>query len=159
MWLSSSGRPRGRNIRVVKSSCVRQSTTIARPKKSRAQPFISVETSAATYDGLLMGGQYQRPAPSPDSRHVFHVYAIAVDQRDDVQRALQAAGIGTGIHYPIPVHLQKAYAGLGRQPNDLPVTESLAKRFLSLPMYAELQPEHVSAVAHALKKACAFETA
>ena len=114
---------------------------------------------ASTYDGLLMGGQYQRPAPSPDSRHVFHVYAIAVDQRDDVQRALQAAGIGTGIHYPIPVHLQKAYAGLGRQPNDLPVTESLAKRFLSLPMYAELQPEHVSAVAHALKKACAFETA
>jgi dTDP-4-amino-4,6-dideoxygalactose transaminase len=114
---------------------------------------------ASIYDRLLSGGQYQRPAPSPDSRHVFHVYAIAVERRDDVQRALQAAGIGTGIHYPIPVHLQTAYAGLGRRPNDLPVTESLAKRLLSLPIYAELQPEQVSEVAQALKNACAFEIA
>ena len=115
---------------------------------------------ASIYDRVLSGGQYQRPALSPlGSRHVFHVYAIAVEKRDDVQRALQAAGIGTGIHYPIPVHLQTAYAGLARQPNDLPVTESLAKRFLSLPIYAELQPDQVSAVAQALKHACVFETA
>jgi dTDP-4-amino-4,6-dideoxygalactose transaminase len=114
---------------------------------------------AATYDRLLTDDRYQRPAPTIDGRHVFHVYAITVDRRDEVQAAIQAAGIGTGIHYPVPVHLQKAYAGLGNQPAPLPVTETLAKRFLSLPMYAELQPEQISEVARALETAGALEAA
>lgn len=74
--------------------------------------------------------------------------------RDAVQRSLTAAGIGTGIHYPIPVHLQKAYADLGYKVGDLPVTEAAAKRFLSLPIYAELQPEQVDRVVAELDKAC-----
>jgi dTDP-4-amino-4,6-dideoxygalactose transaminase len=82
------------------------------------------------------------------------VYAVEVPERDRVQKALHAAGIGTGIHYPIPVHLQKAYANLGCGPGDLPVTERVARRFLSLPMYAELRPEQVAEVVRRLDEAC-----
>ena len=69
------------------------------------------------------------------------------------------AGIGTGIHYPVPVHLQKAYAKLGYEPGDLPVTEALACRFLSLPIYAELLPEQVAEVVQALEQASLVEAA
>ncbi|QPF86538.1 DegT/DnrJ/EryC1/StrS family aminotransferase [Bradyrhizobium genosp. L] len=115
--------------------------------------------NAVLYDELLSNAGYQRPAPSPDGRHVFHVYAVALERREEVQKTLTAAGIGTGIHYPIPVHLQKAYAGLGDRPAPLPVTELLAKRLLSLPMYAELQPAQVKEVVDALEMANALETA
>ena len=70
-----------------------------------------------------------------------------------MQKALHAAGIQTGIHYPVPVHLQKAYADLRYKPGDFPVTESLADRFLSLPIYAELRPEQVAEVVQALENA------
>lgn len=109
---------------------------------------------AAQYDRLLERHNYTRATPPYDCRHVYHVYAIQVPHRDAVQRSLTAAGIGTGIHYPIPVHLQKAYADLGYKVGDLPVTEAAAKRFLSLPIYAELQPEQVDRVVAELDKAC-----
>ena len=108
---------------------------------------------ASNYDRLLASSRCGRPAPPSHSRHVYHVYAIEVARRDDVQNALHAAGIGTGIHYPVPVHLQKAYADLGYVPGALPVTEALADRFLSLPIYAELRPEQVAEVVVALEKA------
>jgi dTDP-4-amino-4,6-dideoxygalactose transaminase len=107
---------------------------------------------AARYEDLLARHRLKRPAPPPHSRHVYHVYAICLEQRDDMQRALQAAGIGTGIHYPVPVHLQKAYAGLGYRAGDFPVTEMLANQFVSLPIYAELGPEQVSEVIMELEK-------
>jgi dTDP-4-amino-4,6-dideoxygalactose transaminase len=113
---------------------------------------------AAQYDSLLPDG-CDRPAPCTNGRHVYHVYAIAVDRRDHVQTTLQNAGVGTGIHYPIPVHRQKAYAELTSSPFPLPVTEVLAKRFLSLPMYAELQPDQVVEVVRALQTAVALEAA
>jgi dTDP-4-amino-4,6-dideoxygalactose transaminase len=81
------------------------------------------------------------------------VYAIELPERDEAQARLQAAGISTGIHYPVPVHLQKAYAELGYKAGDLPITELLAGRFLSLPIYAELQPDQVSTVISELQKA------
>lgn len=109
--------------------------------------------AASEYDRLLDAYSYRRPAPASHSRHVYHVYAIEVPQRDDVLAALHAAGIGAGIHYPVPVHLQKAYANLGCGPGDLPVTESLAKRFLSLPIYPELQPRQISEIVSELNKA------
>jgi dTDP-4-amino-4,6-dideoxygalactose transaminase len=82
------------------------------------------------------------------------VYAIRVAERDKVQGALGAAGIATGIHYPIPVHLQKGYADLGYGPGDLPVTEALAREFLSLPIYSELEPDQVVEVASQVDRAC-----
>ena len=108
---------------------------------------------AADYDRLLAKSGYNRPAPPSHCRHVYHVYAVALSHRDDVQKTLQAEGIATGIHYPVPVHLQKAYANLKYKQGDFPVTESLAGRFLSLPIYAELRPEQVLEVVLALEKA------
>ena len=108
---------------------------------------------ASHYDRLLAKSRYKRPAPPANCRHVYHVYAIELLRRDDVQNALHAAGIGTGIHYPVPVHLQKAYADLRYKRGDFPITEALADRFLSLPIYAELRPEQVAEVVLALEKA------
>ena len=114
---------------------------------------------ASQYDHLLARSRCGRPAPPLHCRHVYHVYAIEVANRNDVQNVLHAAGIGTGIHYPVPVHLQKAYASLGYRRGDFPVTETLADRFLSLPMYAELQPGQVAEVVAALNSASLVEAA
>jgi len=110
-------------------------------------------TVASHYDRLLARAQFKRPAPPPHCRHVYHVCAVEVEHRDQVQKALSAAGIGTGIHYPVPVHLQKAYGELGYGRGDFPVTEAIANRFLSLPIYAELQPEQVANVVLELENA------
>jgi dTDP-4-amino-4,6-dideoxygalactose transaminase len=114
---------------------------------------------ASYYDQLLEKHRCRRPAPPPHSRHVYHVYAIGLAQRAEAQKALQAAGIGVGIHYPVPVHLQRAYASLGYRAGDFPVTELLANQFLSLPIYAELRPEQVSEVVTELEKVFLTEAA
>jgi dTDP-4-amino-4,6-dideoxygalactose transaminase len=109
-------------------------------------------SAAAHYNCQLADSRCKSPAPPPYCRHVYHVYAVEVGHRDHVQELLHAAGIGTSIHYPVPVHLQRAYADLGCGPGDLPVSEAVANRFLSLPIYAELRPEQVLQVATELKK-------
>jgi dTDP-4-amino-4,6-dideoxygalactose transaminase len=114
---------------------------------------------ASYYDQLLEKHRFRRPAPPAHSRHVYHVYAVVLSQRDEVQKALQAAGIGFGVHYPVPVHLQKAYESLGYGAGDLPITELLANQFLSLPIYAELRQEQVGEVVMELGKAVLAETA
>jgi dTDP-4-amino-4,6-dideoxygalactose transaminase len=116
-------------------------------------------SAASCYDQLLAKHRCRRPAPAPHSRHVYHVYAVALERRDEALKALQAAGIGTGIHYPVPVHLQKAYANLGYGAGDFPVTELLANELLSLPIYAELQLEQVSKVVMELEKVFVTEAA
>ena len=108
---------------------------------------------AMEYDQLLAHSYCQSPAPPPHSRHVYHVYAVRVAARDRVQELLHSAGIGTSIHYPVPVHLQKAYAGLGYRRGDLPVSETAADQFLSLPIYAELQADQVAEAVMHLKQA------
>jgi dTDP-4-amino-4,6-dideoxygalactose transaminase len=114
---------------------------------------------ASCYDRLLEKHRCMRPASPAHSRHVYHVYAVGLARRDEAQKALQAAGIGVGIHYPVPVHLQKAYATLGYGAGDLPVTELLANEFLSLPIYAELRPEQISRVVMELEKVALPEAA
>lgn len=83
----------------------------------------------------------------PYARHVYHVYTIRSSKRDALQKSLQAKEIQTNIHYPIPVHLQKAYADLGYRNGDFPHSESAANEVLSLPMFAELTKEEISMVA------------
>ena len=92
----------------------------------------------------------QLPNPPEHMRHVYHVFAVCVPERDRVQQQLQQQGIATNIHYPIPVHLQPAYADLGYAKNSLPVSERLAQQFLSLPMYPELNQNQVQQVCAAL---------
>ncbi|MBP1688533.1 MAG: Glutamine--scyllo-inositol transaminase [Deltaproteobacteria bacterium] len=93
---------------------------------------------AARYNRLLAPTGIRTPEAAPDRRHVYHVYAIRVGARDQFQKALHEKGIQTGIHYPIPVHLQPAYANLGYKQGEFPETEAAAAEVLSLPMYAEL---------------------
>jgi dTDP-4-amino-4,6-dideoxygalactose transaminase len=80
---------------------------------------------------------------------------IQVENRRPVQAALKSQGVDTGIHYPVPIHLQKACADLGYRPGDFPVTETLADRILSLPMFAELTHEQIDCVVDSLKQAIA----
>ena len=80
-------------------------------------------------------------------KHVYHIYGVYHERRAELQAALQAAGIHTGIHYPIPVHLQRAYSDLGYKVGDLPVTETIAREQLSLPMFAELNEGQIERVA------------
>ena len=105
---------------------------------------------ASRYDELLAGGLVGVPRARADSRHVYHIYAVRTSQRAELQQALGAAGIQTGIHYPIPVHLQPAFAALGHGPGSFPHAESAAREVLSLPMFAELTDEQILAVAAAV---------
>jgi len=81
------------------------------------------------------------------------LYVVQVEARDRTQQQLAAAGIGTGIHYPIPLHLQKAYLGLGSRAGVFPVAEAAARRILSLPMYPELTGEQQQRVVEGLVNA------
>ena len=85
-----------------------------------------------------------------DSSHIYHLFVIQTGRRDALQKHLQAAGVDTIIHYPIPVHLQKAYAHLGHRAGDFPVAERLAQRILSLPMYPELTSASIDRVVDAV---------
>jgi len=90
------------------------------------------------------------PINPPWIQHVYHIYAIRVNERDLLVRRLAEAGIGTGIHYPTPVHLQPAYEGLGYRRASFPVAEQCADEFVSLPMFPELPPDAVNVVASAV---------
>ncbi|MBI4032676.1 DegT/DnrJ/EryC1/StrS family aminotransferase [Candidatus Berkelbacteria bacterium] len=104
---------------------------------------------AARYTELLPSTM-KKPVEAPGNQHVYHLYTIEVDERDEVLKRLKAAGIGAGVHYPIPLHRQPAYAHLGTKAGTLPVTERVATRILSLPMFAELQSEELEVVTQAL---------
>jgi dTDP-4-amino-4,6-dideoxygalactose transaminase len=105
---------------------------------------------ASYYTELLKNSSYGTPAYLSDSECVWHCYVIETPDRDRVRSALQDFGIQTAVHYPLPVHLQKAYAHLGHKSGDFPVTEALCQRCLSLPIYPELSKEKISHVASVL---------
>ncbi|MBY5818576.1 DegT/DnrJ/EryC1/StrS family aminotransferase [Rhizobium leguminosarum] len=109
---------------------------------------------ARRYSSLLAGSTVlTTPVEAADRRHVYHVYAIRSRDRDGLQRLLSAEGIPCGLHYPIPVHLQKAHADLGYQAGDFPVSEAAAREVLSLPIYPEMPVRHVDQVVAALEYA------
>jgi dTDP-4-amino-4,6-dideoxygalactose transaminase len=102
---------------------------------------------ARRYDELLAPSGISHATEVKGRKHVYHIYGVYHKRRAELQAALQAAGIHTGIHYPIPVHLQKAYADLGYKEGDLPVTEKIAREQLSLPMFPELADDQIRRVA------------
>jgi dTDP-4-amino-4,6-dideoxygalactose transaminase len=110
---------------------------------------------AAAYDALLQHLPVQLSARVPDAVHVFHLYVIRVPQREAVVRHLADQGVQTGIHYPVPLHLQPAYAGMGMGPGSFPRAEAAAPELLSLPMYAELTASQLEHVYRALESALA----
>lgn len=105
---------------------------------------------ADAYDAMLPQIGIAAPRRLTDEGHVYHLYVIEVDRRDEVAAALRERGIATGIHYPIPIHLQPAYSDLGLGTGAFPRTERSAPHLLSLPMFPELREEQISLVVDAL---------
>ncbi len=111
------------------------------------------QANARVYDELLEGiPGLERIRQAEGRRSVYHLYVVLVDDRDGLQRALAEKGIGTGLHYPLPLHLQNAYAHRGIGRGRLPVTERMAERLLSLPMFAELTREQIEYVADSIRE-------
>jgi dTDP-4-amino-4,6-dideoxygalactose transaminase len=109
--------------------------------------------AAARYDELLADIPGVRlPSTLPGNEHVWHLYVVRVAQRDEVLAALHEQGIGAGIHYPVPVHLQPAFAHLGRA-GSFPVTERAAAQILSLPLYPGITAGQQERVAEVLAAA------
>ncbi len=108
---------------------------------------------AELYDQLLADEpRVIRPKVAPNTRHVYHIYAVRVPHRDEVLQKMAASGVNCSIHYPVPIHLQNAYSFLGLGPGSFPVAERCAREFLSLPMYPELSPEQIHFVVEVLKE-------
>lgn len=105
---------------------------------------------AQQYSDLLAEAGVVLPIPAAYAEPVYHLYVIRTAERDEMQMYLKSRGISTGIHYPIPLHLQEAYRHLGYNPGSFPVTEHMAPHILSLPMYPELTEEQIRHVADAI---------
>jgi dTDP-4-amino-4,6-dideoxygalactose transaminase len=108
---------------------------------------------AARYDRNLTAMGVETPAPPSGHNHVYHVYAIRIRDRDAVREKLSPE-VATNVHYPVPVHLQPAYANLGYGPGAFPVSEALADDTLSLPMFPSLSDKQVDTVCERLAEAC-----
>jgi dTDP-4-amino-4,6-dideoxygalactose transaminase len=108
---------------------------------------------AHRYSQLLTGvGDVIVPKEHALARHVYHLYVVQTSRRDELQSFLNARDIATGLHYPMPLHLQEAYKDLGYTKGSFPVTEQVASRGLSLPMFAELTNEQIDVVVAATKE-------
>lgn len=108
---------------------------------------------AQMYNELLKELPIICPVVLPDRSHVFHLYVIRTKKRNNLSQYLQSKGVSTGIHYPIPIHLQKAYMNLNYGKGDFPISEMLASEILSLPIYPEITKSQVRYVARSIKEA------
>ena len=102
--------------------------------------------AAQLYGQLLQRCDVVTPAVLPDAKHVYHLYVVQAPDRDLMRQLLGERGIETGLHYPVPLHLQSAYAHLGYKPGSFPVTEALSRRILSLPMFPTITREQIEYV-------------
>jgi dTDP-4-amino-4,6-dideoxygalactose transaminase len=109
-------------------------------------------SNAKLYQDFLEGTDVVTPAETRDVESVWHLYVIRSERRDMLRERLVSKGINASIHYPVPIHRQPAYKDLGYKPGDFPVTEELASRILSLPMYAELTSEQVEFAAVTIRE-------
>jgi dTDP-4-amino-4,6-dideoxygalactose transaminase len=107
---------------------------------------------AAEYKKLLeAAGNPVNPPYEPSwSRAVYHLYVVRTDDREGLMAFMKEQNIGTGIHYPIPLHLQKAYQHLGYREGDFPICETVAREIVSLPMFPQLRPEQQQRVVRAV---------
>jgi dTDP-4-amino-4,6-dideoxygalactose transaminase len=110
------------------------------------------QTFARIYDELLEGIKgLAIPTEAEFAKSVYHLYVIHVDQRDALQKYLSDKGVATGLHYPLPLHLQAAYKSLGYKSGAFPVAEDSASRLLSLPMFPEMTQEQIQYIADSVK--------
>lgn len=114
---------------------------------------------AATYDAGFNGIEgVVTPNQAAYARHVYHIYAIRVQERNEVIELLAEKGIGCGVHYPIPIHLQEAYRSLGCERGAFPIAERCADELISLPMFPELTLAQLEIVVQGVKEAVATGT-
>lgn len=106
--------------------------------------------AAAAYTAFLSELPVTLPAPSEREEHVFHLYVVETADRDELQAHLDERGVSSGIHYPVPIHLQPGYQWLGYRPGDFPVAERLAREILSLPMFPTIEIKQIAYVAQAM---------
>ena len=107
---------------------------------------------AAEYRAALTGAGVRLLEPLPHGDSAWHIFPVFTPRRNELLEYLNSRGIGTGIHYPIPVHLQRGYAQLGYKEKDFPITERVCNEVLSLPMYAELPSKYLSEVVSAIRE-------
>ena len=108
--------------------------------------------AAYLYNELLDGvGEVAVPYEAEDRTHVYHLYVIQHPRRDELMKQLRDRGVQAGLHYPVPVHLQPCYRDLNVPRGSLPITEALASRVISLPMYPELSHEQIEFVCHQVR--------
>jgi dTDP-4-amino-4,6-dideoxygalactose transaminase len=107
---------------------------------------------AAHLSKLLQESPVSTPVEIPGNRHVYHLYVIQSQQRDDLLDWLHEKGVGAGVHYPVPIHLQNSMGDLGYSPGSLPVTEQVVGEIISLPMYAELNEQQVVYMAETINE-------
>jgi dTDP-4-amino-4,6-dideoxygalactose transaminase len=108
---------------------------------------------AERYREALADLPLQLPEEAPGRRHVWHLFVALHPERDRIRSELEARGVSTGLHYPVPVHLQKAYAQLGHRPGDFPVAERIGRECLTLPLFPEMTTRQQDAVVEALRDA------
>jgi dTDP-4-amino-4,6-dideoxygalactose transaminase len=113
---------------------------------------------AAAYQRLLAGSGIATPVELSWARHVYNVFAVRLPNRDQMHAELAAAGVHTGIHYPIPIHLQEAWRDERYGPGDLPLAEQAAREVLSLPIYPELTPAQIDEAASAVRRCSSLAT-
>lgn len=126
-------------------------------KLARLEKWNRARQDAAERYAALLGDVdgLELPTSLPGNDDVWHLHVVRTDRRDELAAALAAAGIGTGIHYPTPIHLTPAYRGLGLGPGSYPVAERAARRILSLPMFPHLTAEQQDRVAEVVRRVCA----
>ena len=130
---------------------------ILRVKLRHLDEWVERRRAAAARYNRLLGDVpgVELPPECPDEQHCWHLYVVRVSERDIVLRALLEAGIGAGVHYPVPCHLQACLSGLGYRPGDFPVAEKLAGEIISLPLFPEISGQQQERVASVLRAAAA----
>lgn len=127
---------------------------ILRIKLRRLRDWTESRRRAAVLYGQALAGipEIRVPEEAPYARHVYHLYVIRAERRDELQQYLAERRIATGLHYPVPLHLQRAYEHLGLSRGTLPVSERCADAILSLPMFPELTESQIARVAEAIRE-------
>ena len=123
-------------------------------KMKYIQKWTELRREHATAYRELLGGlpEFVIPTETNATRHVYHLYVVRTPHRDKLQKHLQDRGISTGLHYPVPLHLAKAFADLGYRKGDFPVAEMAASQVLSLPMFPELTRDQIDYVVESIRE-------
>jgi dTDP-4-amino-4,6-dideoxygalactose transaminase len=128
---------------------------VLRAKLARLDDWNALRRSAAVrYDALLADvPDLQRPLTLAGNEHVWHLYTVRIPERDRVLAALNSAGIGAAVHYPVPIHLQGAFSDHGHRPGDFPEAERAARELISLPIFPGISASQQECVAAAVADA------